>query len=101
MHSPDTSPASNPALTDLTADLKLIRASLLMLLFMTTAFSGAMWNAMQNVPAALKPFEAVPVLLFSVVCFIVVRIYARADEIEKVCAYSVHDQESAPATPEN
>jgi hypothetical protein len=101
MHSRDASLASNPTLTDITAALKLIRASLLMLLFMTTAFSGAMWNAMQNVPAALKPIEAVPVVLFSVVCFIVVRTYVSADEIAKVCACSVRNQEPAPAEPEN
>jgi|SRR5208282_6881914 len=101
MHSPDASLASNPTLTDIAAALKLIRASLLMLLFMTTAFSGALWNAIQNIPEALKPIEVVPVVLFSVVCFIVVRTYVSADKIAKVCACSVHNQVPAPAKPEN
>ena len=95
MHSPVTLPATNATLTDVTTDIRLIRASLLMLLFMTTAFGGVTWNAMQNLPAALKPIEAIPVVLFSVVSIIVARIYMRADEIGKVCAHSVDDQESA------
>jgi hypothetical protein len=95
MPSLDTTPATTSALPDLNADLRLIRASLLMLLFMTTAFSGATWNAMHNDPTLLKSMEAIPVMLLSVVCFIVTRIYLRADEIGKVCAHPVPDRESA------
>ena len=92
MPCPDSLPA-NATLADLKADLKLIRASLLMLLFMTAAFSGAIWNAMQNEPIVLKRIEAIPVMLISVVAIIVARMYMRADQLAKVCAHAVHDQE--------
>jgi hypothetical protein len=97
MHSPDTLPANHATLTNLRADLKLIRAALLMLLFMTAAFSGATWNAMQNDLTVLKSMEAIPVALISVVSIIVARMYTRADEIAKVFAHFAHDQESATA----
>ena len=100
MPSPDSLPA-NAALTNQTADLKLIRASLLMLLFMTAAFAGVTWNAMQDLPTVLKPIEAIPLVLFSVVSIIVARVYMRADGIAKVCARPVHHQESALAQPES
>ena len=101
MTSPDTLPAIDAPLTDLTVDIKLIRASLLMLLFMTTAFGGVTWNAMHDLPAVLRPIEAIPVVLFLVVSIIVVRTYMRADQIVKVCAHAVHDQQPAPVQQES
>ena len=95
MSSPATLPATHEAPTRLTADFKSIRASLLLLLFMTTAFGGAAWNAMRDLPTVLKPMEAIPVVLFSVVSIVVARTYIRADRIEKVCAQPVHDQDTA------
>jgi hypothetical protein len=98
---PDALSAPNATLKNLTADIKLIRASLLMLLFMTTAFSGVIWNAMRDLPAALKPIEALPVALFSLVFIIVAHVYMRADRIARVCARPVHDRESAPVRQES
>ena len=91
MPSPDFV-AANAALSDLKADLKLIRASLLMLLFMTAAFGGMTWNAMQNEPIVLKRIEAIPVMLILVVSIIVAHIYMRADQIAKVCAHKAPDK---------
>jgi hypothetical protein len=85
-------------LADIATDIRLIRASLLMLLFMTTAFGGVTWNAMQTLPPALRPIEAIPLVLFSVVFIIVARIYMRADKLAKVCAHSVEDPEPVLAS---
>ncbi len=62
-------------------DKKLLRAGLLMLLFMTAAFGGATWNAMQNLSSELK---ALPVMLFVVVCILVARLYSKVDEFAAV-----------------
>ena len=99
MPSPDPLPAQ-AALTNQSADLKLIRASLLMLLFMTAAFGGVTWNATQELPTVLKPIEAIPLVLFSVVSIIVALMYMRAAGIAKVCA-PVQDQEPEPAQRES
>jgi hypothetical protein len=64
-----------------TPDKKLLRAGLLMLLFMTTAFGAATWNTVRDLSIQIK---AVPVLLFGVVCILVARLYAKADEIAAV-----------------
>jgi hypothetical protein len=62
-------------------DKKLIRAGLLMLLFMTTAFVVATWSTVQDLSIHVK---AVPVALFVIVCILVVRLYAKVDEIALV-----------------
>jgi hypothetical protein len=59
-------------------DKKLIRAGLLLLLFMTTAFGAATWNAMQDLASQIK---AIPVALFVIVCILVARLYAKVDDI--------------------
>lgn len=64
-----------------TPDKRLIRAGLLMLLFMTTAFGAATWNAMQELSIHVK---AIPVVLFVVVCVLVVRLFAAVDEMAAV-----------------
>ena len=49
-----------------------------MLLFMTTAFGAATWNAMQDLASQLR---AVPVVLFVIVCVLVARMYTKVDGI--------------------
>ncbi|MFB3918408.1 MAG: hypothetical protein ACE14M_16890 [Terriglobales bacterium] len=73
---------------------KLVRAALLMLLLMATAFGGATWNAVQDLTAEVK---AIPVLLFVVVCIIVVRMYVEAGKIAKLRQTEMRPQMDAPA----
>jgi hypothetical protein len=74
-------PANQVADAQSTPDKRLIRAGLLMLLFMTTAFGAATWNTMHDLAGQMK---AVPVVLFVVVCILVARLYAKVDEIAAV-----------------
>jgi hypothetical protein len=60
---------------------KMIRAGLLMLLFMTTAFGAATWNVVQNLSMQVK---LIPVVLFVVVCILVARLYAQVEELAAV-----------------
>jgi hypothetical protein len=64
-----------------TPDKKLIRAGLLMLLFMTTAFGAETWNTMRDLAT---PIRTLPVMLFVIVCITVARLYAKVDEIAAV-----------------
>jgi hypothetical protein len=85
---------------------RLIRAGLLMLLFMTTAFAAATWNTVEGLASQMK---ALPIVLFVVVCILVVQLYARVDEIAVVqhnmaCAVECASDPLAPAAlnaPEN
>ena len=58
-------------------DKRLVRAGLLLLLFMTAAFGAATWNAMQDLANQLK---ALPVVLFVIVCVLVARLYTQVDK---------------------
>ena len=58
-------------------DKRLLRAGLLMLLFMTAAFGAATWNAMQDLASQVK---ALPVVLFAIVCILVARLYTQVDK---------------------
>jgi hypothetical protein len=59
-------------------DRKLIRAGLLMLLFMTAGFCAATWSTVQDLALQVK---AVPLVLFAIVCFLVARLYPTVDKI--------------------
>ena len=61
-------------------DKKLIRAGLLMLLFMTAAFGAETLSTMQDLAIPLK---AVPLILFVIVGFVVARLYTKVDDIER------------------
>ena len=61
-------------------DKKLIRAGLLMLLFMTAAFGAETLSTMQDLALPLK---AVPLVLFVIVGFVVARLYTKVDDIER------------------
>ena len=74
-------------------DRRLIRAGLLMLLFMTAAFGAATWNAVQDLASQVK---AVPVVLFVIVCVLVARLYTKVDEIAAAPALAVPVRSATP-----
>lgn len=88
MRSPDFPPTEDISQLDLAADTRLIRATLLMLLAVTTALGGVTWNSVQDLSVHVK---AIPVFLFVVVCIIVARMYIKAGDLARIHA--------APALP--
>ena len=77
----DIALSSNEVAVRVAPDKRLIRAGLLMLLFMTCAFGAATWNAVQDLSNQIR---AIPVVLFVVVCILVALLYVKADEIARV-----------------
>lgn len=71
-------PSSQVADVRLIPDKKLIRAGLLMLLFMTAAFGAETWSTMQDLAIQVK---AVPLVLFVTICFLVARLYPEVNKI--------------------
>ena len=59
-------------------DKKLIRAGLLMLVFMTAAFGAATWGTVQDLAIQVK---ALPLVLFVTVCFLVARLYPEVNKM--------------------
>jgi len=74
-------------------DKKLIRAGLLMLVFMTAAFGAQTWSTMQDLAI---PVKAVPLVLFAIVGFLVTRLYNQLEAISAVTNPAVPERSAKP-----
>ena len=74
-------------------DKRLIRAGLLMLVFMTAAFGAQTWSTMQDLAIQVK---AVPLVLFAIVGFLVTRLYTQLEAISAATDPAVLERSFKP-----